>query len=526
MSNKSNISIESKISVFTSAGKPPILPNSIIVHGIIFDDATPSLKSKNKPDFDFSEEFKSKLFPVCWESIDPSKYGLDQIGKTFTVNGKVSVNNDKYDTLANITITPPVIISTSNNSVTFEKVQLTDKFWAPKQKVNALNSLNKAIFQISEPSGGEPNFDNSLKKLKGENHGQFDGFVFQDSDIYKSIEAISYTLSATRDDEDPDIKLQREKLQKKLDSWIEKIEKVQYADGYIDTFFTLRSEKHEGGCSPATHRFYDMSNHELYNCGHFLECVVAYTRYREGIKKPDYRLFVAGKRFADLVVSLFGKEGKRHEVPGHEEIELALVKFGKLCEEYEGKDAGLKYFETSKTFIDRRGEDPKLRESGYYGDVYSQDKTPFIKEKNAVGHSVRACYFYEEVTDIATMLPEDSKDRANYLKSLDAIWESVTFKKSYITGGIGTTTKSSSSEGFGDDYDLPNDQSYCEICAAIALANWNHRMNLLHEDGKYIDVVERNLFNSILVGTNLDGNRFYYSTLLEVKNGNPRSDSV
>lgn len=279
MSNKSNISIESKISVFTSAGKPPILPNSILVNGIIFDDATPSLKSKNKPNFDFSEEFKSKLFPVCWESIDPSKYGLDKIGKTFTVNGKVSVNNDKYDTHANITITPPVIISTSNNSVTFEKVQLTDKFWAPKQKVNALNSLNKAIFQISEPSGGEPNFDNSIKKLKGENHGQFDGFVFQDSDIYKSIEAISYTLSATRDDKDSDIKLQREKLQKKLDNWIEKIEKVQYADGYIDTFFTLRSEAHEGGCSPATHRFYDMSNHELYNCGHFLECVVAYTRF-------------------------------------------------------------------------------------------------------------------------------------------------------------------------------------------------------------------------------------------------------
>lgn len=527
MNPESNFLPDSKISIFTAAGKPPILPNYIVVNQFYFDEPTVSLKSKTNPNFDFGETFNSKLFQVMWKSVNPSNYSSDQLGNTFIVNGETLVNGKKYNISANIKVTSPVTISESNNSITFEKVQLTDNFWAPKQKTNAINSLNKAILEISKPSGGEPNFYNSIQKLKGEKYGQFNGFVFQDSDIYKSIEAISYTLSATQNDTDISIQNQREKLQEKLENWIEMIEKVQYGDGYIDTFFTLRSESHEGGCSPATHRFRDMSNHELYNAGHFLECVVAYTRYREGIKKPDYRLFEAGKRFADLIVRLFGPEGTRHEVPGHEEIELALVKFGKLCEEYEGQNSGEKYFLTAKTFIDRRGEDSTLRESGYYGDVYSQDKTRFVDETNAVGHSVRANYFYEGVTDIATILSEKVEDKSGlqlYLNSLQNIWKSVTFKKTYITGGIGTVTKNSSPEGFGADYDLPNDSSYCEICAAIAMANWNQRMNLLFEDAKYMDIVEKNLFNSILVGTNLEGNLFYYSTLLEVQNGNPRSE--
>ncbi len=168
--------------------------------------------------------------------------------------------------------------------------------------------------------------------------------MFQDSDIYKSIEAISYTLSATQNDNSEEMSAQRATLEKKLNEWIEKIGKVQYADGYIDTFFTLRSKTNPGGGSQGTHRFRNMSNHELYNAGHFLESVVAYTRYREGINDPDYRLYVTGKRFADLIVNLFGPNGKRHEVPGHEEVELALVKFGKLAEEYEGEGSGQKYF--------------------------------------------------------------------------------------------------------------------------------------------------------------------------------------
>lgn len=504
----------------TAAGTAPILPKTVVANGLSFDDPTPSLKSWTKPDFDFAETFDSKLVPVEWEEVDPAAYAADQVGETFTVNGVVRVGDQVVPAAAEITVKEPVVAPEANSTVTFENVQLTDNFWQPKQKVNAVNSLNAGIYQIGLPSGGEPNFDNAIKKLNGEPYDNFQGFVFQDSDIYKSIEAISYTLSVIHNDTDPEMVAQREKLESTLARWIEKIEKVQYADGYINTHFTLRSSGHAGGSSSGTHRWRDFSNHEMYNAGHFFEAVVAYTRYREGIGEPDYSLYVVGKRFADEIVALFGPNGTRHEVPGHEEVELALVKLAKLVEEYEGEGTGQKYIDTVKLLIDRRGEDRTLRESGYKGGDYSQDARAFVDETNGVGHAVRANYYYAGVTDIATLLPDDDPDKSAYLKTLDAIWDSVANRKTYITGGIGV---SSHGEDFGGDYELPNNGSYCETCAAIALANWNQRMNLVHEDAKYADVVERTLYNAILVGTNLEGNRFFYSSRLEVSNGNPRS---
>lgn len=503
----------------TEAGRAPILPKTVVANGIAFDDPTPDLIGSTG--FNFGEEFNSKLVPVEWEKVDPALYAEDQVGNTFEVKGTVVSGNDTFEAIARVTVNEPVVTPVANSTVTFENVQLTDNFWNPKQKVNAVNSLNKAIYQIEQASGGEPNFVNAIKKLNGEPYDEFQGYVFQDSDIYKSIEAISYTLSVINDDTDPEMVAQKAVLEAKLAYWISLIEQVQYADGYIDTHFTLRSTAHAGGSSPGTHRWHDFSNHEMYNAGHFLEGVVAYTRYREGIGNPDYSLYVVGRRFADEIVTLFGPDGKRHEVPGHEEIELALVKFAKLVEEYEGEGTGDKYIQTAKTLIDRRGTNMSERESGYWGGEYSQDNASIKEITEAVGHAVRACYFYAGVTDVATLLPEDDPDRAAYLNTMDAIWDSVANTKTYITGGIGVR---SHGEDFGDPYELPNDDSYCEICATIALANWNQRMNLIHEDAKYADVVEKNLYNAMLVGTNLTGDKFYYSTYLEARNGDPRSD--
>ena len=503
----------------TEAERAPILPKTVVANGIAFDDPTPDLMGNNG--FNFGEEFNAKLVPVEWEAVDPELYAEDKVGTTFEVKGTVTQGGDTRTAVAKVTVNEPVVTPVANSTVTFENVQLTDNFWNPKQKVNAVNSLNKAIYQIEQPSGGEPNFVNAIAKLNGEPYDEFQGYVFQDSDIYKSIEAISYTLSVINDDTDPEMVAQKAVLEEKLAYWISLIEQVQYADGYIDTHFTLRSTAHAGGSSPGTHRWHDFSNHEMYNAGHFLEGVVAYTRYREGIGDPDYSLYVVGRRFADEIVTLFGPDGTRHEVPGHEEIELALVKFAKLVEEYEGEGTGDKYVETAKTLIDRRGTNMDERESGYWGGEYSQDNASIKEITEAVGHAVRACYFYAGVTDVATLLPEDDPDREAYLNTMDAIWDSVANTKTYITGGIGVR---SHGEDFGDPYELPNDDSYCEICATIALANWNQRMNLIHEDAKYADVVEKNLYNAILVGTNLTGDKFYYSTYLEARNGDPRSD--
>ena len=503
----------------TEAGRAPILPKTVVANGIAFDDPTPDLYGPTG--YNFAEEFNASLVPVTWEEVDPALYAEDKVGTTFEVKGTVVSGDEELEAVARVTVNEPVVTPVANSTVTFENVQLTDNFWNPKQKVNAVNSLNKAIYQIEQASGGEPNFVNAIAKLNGEPYDEFQGYVFQDSDIYKSIEAISYTLSVIHDDTDPEMVAQREKLEEKLAYWISLIEQVQYADGYINTHFTLRSTGHAGGSSAGTHRWHDFSNHEMYNAGHFLEGVVAYTRYREGIGDPDYSLYIVGRRFADEIVDLFGPDGSRHEVPGHEEIELALVKFAKLVEEYEGEGTGDKYVQTAKTLIDRRGTNMSERESGYNGGEYSQDNDSIMTITEAVGHAVRACYFYTGVTDVATLLPEDDPDRAAYLNTMDAIWDSVANTKTYITGGIGVR---SHGEDFGDPYELPNDDSYCEICATIALANWNQRMNLIHEDAKYADVVEKNLYNAILVGTNLTGDKFYYSTYLEAKNGDPRSD--
>ena len=508
----------------TAAGTAPILPNTVVANGIQFDDPTPSTHNTGQKtvDYDFGETFDSKLIPVTWENVDPKLYAADQVGKTFTVKGTAEYSGVTRQAEAKVTVKAKVAASTANQSVTFENVKLTDDFWSPKQKVNMMKSLEVSINKIEAASGGEPNFKNAVKKLNGQEYSAFQGFVFQDSDIYKSLEAISYTLASMDGETDPDVLEHKAKLEAKIAEWIDLIQQVQYADGYINTHFTLRSTNYSGGRAPGTHRWRNFNNHEMYNAGHFLESAVAYTRYREGIGKPDYSLYVAAKRNADEIVKLFGPNGTRHEVPGHEEIELALTKFAELVEQYEGEGSGDKYVKTAQTLIDRRGEDTSLRDSQYDGynsgqREYSQDALPFTEETNAVGHAVRANYLYAGATDVARLVGGETEE--SYLKALDAVWDSVANKKSYITGSIGVA---SHGEDFGADYELPSNDSYSEICASIALANWNLRMNLVHEDAKYADVVERTMYNAILDGVNMTGDMFYYANRLELptKNGN------
>ncbi len=506
----------------TAAGLAPILPGKVVAQGLPFDTPTPDAWGNHG--FNFAEEFNDRLVDVVWDmtSFQPEDYAAP--GNPFTVRGAVTWEGKRYDAFADITVGERAVVPEANSTVTFENIRLADSFWLPRQKSNAITSLNKGILEIEKPTGGEPNFLNAIRRLKGETYEPFAGFVFQDTDIYKSIEAISYTLSVLHGDTDPALAAQREKLERKLAFWIPLIEQVQYADGYINTCFTLRAEAPDAG-SPGSHRFRYMYNHELYNLGHFYEAAVAYTRYQLGTRGPegaDFRLYVAAKRSSQQVISLFGPGGSRNEVPGHEEIELALVKLAKLMEELEGRGAGDACIATAKCLVDRRGDPGESRESGYQQGEYAQDNANVRDIHEAVGHAVRACYFYTGVTDLAALLPAGDSDREAYLTSMDRIWDSITHTKTYITGGIGVA---SHSEGFGGAYELPNDDSYCETCASIALANWNQRMNLVHEDAKYIDEMERALYNGILVGTNLAGDRFYYDSRLENNGENTKARS-
>ncbi|MDR0381258.1 MAG: glycoside hydrolase family 127 protein [Oscillospiraceae bacterium] len=507
----------------TAAGKAPILPKRVVLENVRFD--TPTAHTTGS--YDFAEEFNDSLIAVDhWEAVSPDLYAADKVGTTFTVNGLVKYNGAEYPAKTSVTVSEPLAAPDFNRSITSENVRFNDVFWAPKQAVNATSTFDAAFVQLASTSGSwaeERNFVNAKARLAavaaGNDSppaGQYTGYVFADTDVYKTLEAVAYNLAAIWDD--PAMSDRKVTLQNKLDYWIDLIESIQYADGYINSAFSNRTNVSSGGSGSGNWRWRYMDRHEMYNIGHFLEGAVAYTRYREGVGLPDYRLYEVGKRAADHIVTFFGPGGKRVEVPGHEEVELGLMKMANLVEEYEGTNAGNKYRETAKLLVDRRGNrtGANARQSGYNGGTYSQDRTPIINETAAVGHAVRAMYFYTGVTDVATWLSQTNPGSATpYLSVMDRIWENASERNTYITGGIGSAQPGASSEGFGADYALSNTQSYCEICAAIAMSNWNQRLNLVHEDAKYADSYEKSLYNGALVGVNLAGGRFYYSTPLE-----------
>ncbi len=231
-------------------------------------------------------------------------------------------------------------------------------------------------------------------------------------------------------------------------------------------------------------------SHELYNVGHLYEAAVAH--YRSTGKRT---LLDIALKSADLLDSVFGP-GKRADVPGHQEIEMGLVKLFQVTGEQ-------RYLNLAKFFLDERGhEHGRSLYVAHDNPGYMQDHLPVVEQKEAVGHAVRAVYMYSGMADVATLT-----DTAAYIEAIDAIWENVVERKLYLTGGIGARHKG---EAFGDDYELPNLTAYAETCAAIANAMWNHRMFLLHGDSRYIDVLERTLYNGFLSGIALSGNRFFY----------------
>ncbi|MDY0166525.1 MAG: glycoside hydrolase family 127 protein [Thermoguttaceae bacterium] len=360
-------------------------------------------------------------------------------------------------------------------AVPFTAVKLDDAFWAPRITTNRDASLPHN-FQWCESTGRISNF----AKAGGLMEGKFEGIYFNDSDVYKVLEGAAYSLANRRDME----------LERTADAVIAKIAAAQEDDGYLNSYFTL-VEPDKKWTNLAV-------RHELYCAGHMFEAAVAY--FRATGKRT--LLDVAVKK-ADLIDGIFGPD-KRHDVPGHEEIELALVKLAELT----GED---RYFRLAQFFVDVRGDEsqrPKL-----YG-PYCQDHAPVREQSEIVGHAVRAMYLYAGVADVAGYTGDQ-----RLVDAMERLWQSVTGRKMYVTGGIGVQGHG---EGFSGDYALPNQDAYCETCAAIGMALWNHRLNLLHADAKYADVVERVMYNGILSGVALDGKTFFYVNPLASGGGHHR----
>ena len=357
--------------------------------------------------------------------------------------------------------------------VPFNEVKISDQFWLPKIETNRTVTI-PASFAKCEETGRIESFVKAAKK-----EGKFEtDFPFDDTDIYKTIEGAAYSMSVH-----PDPKTDRY-----VDSLITIVGKAQESDGYLYTARTIDPQHpHEWS---GNERWINESvlSHELYNSGHLFEAASAHF---QATGKSNF-LDIALKN-ADLLDQVFGP-GKRNDAPGHEIVEMGLVKLYRITGE-------IKYLNLAKFFIDCRGKenDPKK--------AYSQDHKPLIQQDEAVGHAVRAGYLYSGVADVAALT-----GNAEYLSAIDKIWENMVTKKLYITGGIGARHRG---EAFGDNYELPNLTAYNETCAAIANVYWNYRMFLLHGDSKYIDVLERSLYNGVISGIGLDGKTFFYPNPLE-----------
>lgn len=354
--------------------------------------------------------------------------------------------------------------------VNFSSVTITDSFWKPRLQTVAGKTLETCVIQTEIKTPRIRNFEKVVRNL-GEKH---EGIYYDDSDVYKALEAIAYSLKNFPDRE----------LEERADRWIDIIAKAQLPDGYLFTWYQL------GNLSK---RWTDIEKHEDYCAGHLIEAAVAY--YNTTGKD---KLLKTAIRFANHIDSTF-RLGNKPWFSGHQEIELALVKLYSVTKND-------RYLKLADWYLQQRGKGYYPYGSNWITPDYWQDVKPVQDQSEITGHAVRAMYQYTGAADVAAVT--GNKQYGNAMK---AVWEDVVYRNLYITGGIGSSGRN---EGFSNDYDLPNLQAYCETCASVGMVFWNQRMNRLTGDAKFIDVLERSLYNGALAGLSLSGDRFFYGNPL------------
>lgn len=379
--------------------------------------------------------------------------------------------------------------------VPFTDVHFTDNFWLPR-----IETIRNVTVPFAFRKCEETHRIDNFAVAAGIKEGKFNSpYPFDDSDVYKIMEGASYLLAVKEDNG----------LDAYMDSLISLIGAAQEPDGYLYTTRTIGGSSIHPWAGKKRWENERDNSHELYNVGHMYEAAVA---HYQATGKRDF-LDIAIKS-ADLLCNTFGpEEGKLTVAPGHQEVEIGLVKLYRAT-------GDRRYLDLSKFFLDARGKYDKYDRNSkdqFRSGAYWQDHKAVIDQDEAVGHAVRAAYMYSAMTDVAALRNEQT-----YRVAVDNLWDNVTGKKMYITGGIGSTRHG---EAFGKNYELPNSTAYCETCASIANCMWNLRMFMLHGDAKYIDVLERSLYNAVLSGISLDGKEFFYPNVLSCdENGAERSE--
>ena len=356
------------------------------------------------------------------------------------------------------------------NPVPFTSVKVTDNFWGQRLQASREVTIPLAFSKCEETG----RYENFVKAAHPSDTYKVEGFSFDDTDVYKTIEGASYSLQTYPD----------KKLQKYIDSVLVIVAGAQEPDGYLYTARTMNPKHPHNWAGKERWVAVENLSHEFYNLGHMIEGAVAH--YQATGKRNFLNIAI---KYADCVCREIGNGPQQKKyVPGHQIAEMALVKLYMVT-------GDKKYLDQAKFFLDTRGYTSRK-------DAYSQAHKPVVEQDEAVGHAVRAVYMYSGMADVAAITGDSS-----YIKAIDKIWDNIVSKKIYITGGIGAHH---AGEAFGNNYELPNLSAYCETCAAIGNVYMNYRLFLLHGDAKYFDVLERTLYNGLISGVSLDGGSFFY----------------
>lgn len=354
--------------------------------------------------------------------------------------------------------------------VPFTSVKVTDNFWGQRLQASREVTIPLAFSKCEETG----RYENFVKAAHPSDTYKVEGFSFDDTDVYKTIEGASYSLQTYPD----------KKLQKYIDSVLVIVAGAQEPDGYLYTARTMNPKHPHNWAGKERWVAVENLSHEFYNLGHMIEGAVAH--YQATGKRNFLDIAI---KYADCVCREIGNGPQQKKyVPGHQIAEMALVKLYMVT-------GDKKYLDQAKFFLDTRGYTSRK-------DAYSQAHKPVVEQDEAVGHAVRAVYMYSGMADVAAITGDSS-----YIKAIDKIWDNIVSKKIYITGGIGARH---AGEAFGNNYELPNLSAYCETCAAIGNVYMNYRLFLLHGDAKYFDVLERTLYNGLISGVSLDGGSFFY----------------
>ena len=370
--------------------------------------------------------------------------------------------------------------------------------WIP----HCIDQINRS--DLKQGPGGIDNFVEAGKKLRGEPHGAHKGYVFSNAWVHQTVEAMSIALMIDPQG-DPEIIKAHAKMRATLEDWIPKILAAQEPDGYLQTAFTLPRVDARGTVDPGPFAHWERrGDHEGYTAGYFLESAINHYLMTN---KKDARLYNAAKKLADCWCANLGPAPKKAWYDGHQEMEQALVRFGRFVNDMEGGGKGTKYVELAKFLLDGRYNAAR---NDRERNEYDQSHLPVTQQYEAVGHAVRAMYNYSGMADVAVETHDP-----DYQSAVKSLWDNMVNKKYYVTGGVGS---GETSEGFGPNYSLRN-RAYCESCSSCGAIFFQWKMNLAYHDAKYVDLYEETMYNALLGSTDLAGVNFYYTNPLDANVG-------